>query len=33
VEKKISTGETVATRENMDEERVHRLLYPEQFRE
>ncbi len=33
VEKKISTGETVATRENMDEDRVHKLLYPEQFRE
>lgn len=31
VERKISTGETVATKENMDEPEIRRLLNPEQF--
>lgn len=33
VEKRISTGETVATQENMDEPRIHALLFPKQFSE
>jgi len=28
---RIPTGEAIATKENMDEERIHRLLNPEQF--
>ena len=31
VEQRIATGEAIATKENMDEERIHRLLNPEQF--
>jgi ribose transport system substrate-binding protein len=31
VEARIPTGEAIATKENMDEERIHRLLNPEQF--
>ncbi len=31
VEKRVSTGETVATPENMNEPKIHKLLYPEQF--
>jgi ribose transport system substrate-binding protein len=30
VEKRIATGETMATRENMHDPRIHRLLHPEQ---
>jgi ribose transport system substrate-binding protein len=33
VDKKVSTGETVATLENMEEDRIHKLLVPEQFHE
>jgi ribose transport system substrate-binding protein len=33
VEKRISTGEHVATPENMNEERMHQLLHPKQFGE
>ena len=33
VEDKISTGENVATLENMDEPGIHKLLFPEQFRD
>jgi ribose transport system substrate-binding protein len=33
VEKRIDTGETVATRENMDDPEIHKLLVPEQFGE
>jgi len=32
VEKKISTGENIATLENMNEPHIHKLLFPEQFR-
>jgi ribose transport system substrate-binding protein len=31
VDARIPTGEAIATKENMDEERIHRLLNPEQF--
>ena len=31
VEKRIPTGEAIATKENMDEKRIHKLLNPEQF--
>ena len=33
VEERISTGERVATLENMNEPDIHKLIYPEQFRE
>jgi ribose transport system substrate-binding protein len=33
VEKKISTGERIATLENMNEPEIHKLLFPEQFRD
>ncbi len=33
VDEKISTGEALATPENMNEERMHELLFPDKFRE
>jgi ribose transport system substrate-binding protein len=33
VERRIATGETLATRENMDEPEIKRLLEPEQYDE
>ncbi len=33
VESRVSTGEHVATRENMDESEIHKLIVPEQFRD
>jgi ribose transport system substrate-binding protein len=33
VEHRVSTGETVATQENMDDPHVHSLLFPKQFSE